>query len=193
MRTQYLARALLAAMLCTTAGTVLAQDAGNAQSSTPSVQSIIDQLKPSDDSVVDGVHTRSLRLGAAAGAVEAADAPTPAPAPASISMQIQFAFASDRIDGASATTMSNLAAALASDELKGRTFEIVGHTDGVGSADYNMRLSRMRAASVKNYLVSHGVSASRLQTQGKGETDLANPADPAAAENRRVVIVASGG
>jgi outer membrane protein OmpA-like peptidoglycan-associated protein len=191
MRTQYLARALLAAMLCTTAGTVLAQDAGNAQSSTPSVQSIIDQLKPSDDSVVDGVHTRSLRLGAAAGAVEAADAP--APAPASISMQIQFAFNSDRIDGASATTMGNLAAALASDELKGRTFEIVGHTDGVGSADYNMRLSKMRAASVKNYLVSHGVSASRLQTQGKGESDLANPADPAAGENRRVVIVASGG
>ncbi len=189
MRTQYLARALFAAMLCTTAGSVLAQDAGNAQSSTPSVQSIIDQLKPSDDSVVNGVHTRSLRLGAAAGAVEAAEAP----APASISMQIQFAFNSDRIDGASATTMGNLAAALASDELKGRTFEIVGHTDGVGSADYNMRLSKMRAASVKNYLVSHGVSASRLQTQGKGESDLANPADPTAGENRRVVIVASGG
>lgn len=188
MRTQYLARALFAAMLCTATGAVMAQDADNAQS-TPSVQSIIDQLKPADDSVVNGVQTRSLRLGAATGAVEAAEAP----APASISMQIQFAFNSDRIDGTSATTMGNLASALASDELKGRNFEIIGHTDGVGSADYNMRLSKMRAASVKNYLVSHGVGAGRLQTQGKGENDLANPADPAAGENRRVVIVATGG
>ena len=108
-------------------------------------------------------------------------------------MQIQFAFNSDRIDGASATTMNNLASALGSDELKGRSFQVIGHTDGVGSAGYNVRLSQMRAASVKRYLTEHGVTADRLSASGKGASELLNKADPTAAENRRVEIVASGG
>lgn len=159
-------------------------------SSAPSVESIVDQLKAKGDDAIDTGATRSLRLGGAAASGKVADAPA---APASISMQIQFAFNSDRIEGASATTMSNLAAALASDELKGRSFQIVGHTDGVGSAVYNMRLSQMRAASVKRFLTEHGVPTARLSATGKGASDLLNKADPAAGENRRVEIVASGG
>lgn len=191
MKTQNVARVVLVALLCASAGVAVAQRTGQTQTvkGDPSVQSIIDQLKPANDSANAGVHTRSLRIG---DAPEAAPAPTAAP-PASISMQIQFAFNSDRIDGKSETTMKNLATALASEQLKTRKFDIIGHTDGVGSADYNMRLSKMRAAAVKSYLVNHGVSGDRLETEGKGETDLANPANPAADENRRVVIVATGG
>ncbi|HEY0197061.1 MAG TPA: OmpA family protein [Rhodanobacter sp.] len=172
----------------------VAQDAGPKPQAAdaPSVKSIVDQLKvKDDDSVINTGATRSLRLGGAAAAGKVADAPSPPPA--SISMQIQFAFNSDRIEGASATTMGNLAMALSSDELKGRTFQVVGHTDGVGSAGYNMRLSQMRAASVKRFLVSHGVAADRLSASGKGASELLNKADPTAGENRRVEIVASGG
>jgi len=168
-----------------------AQEASTPTSSTqdnPSVQSIVDQLKVKDDGSIDTGTTRSLRLGGASATTRVAE-----PEPSSISMQIQFAFNSDRIEGASATTMSNLAMALASDELKGRSFQIVGHTDGVGAASYNMHLSQMRAASVKRYLVQHGVSADRLSASGKGANQLLNSADPTAAENRRVEIVASGG
>jgi len=193
---------LFAASLLLAATCAAAQDAAppsaKSPADTPSVKSIVDQLKVKDDdeSVNTGA-TRSLRLGGAAAAGKVADAPTAAPAaappPASISMQIQFAFNSDRIDGASATTMNNLASALGSDELKGRSFQVIGHTDGVGSAGYNVRLSQMRAASVKRYLTEHGVTADRLSASGKGASELLNKADPTAAENRRVEIVASGG
>lgn len=166
---------------------------GNFGSETPSVNQIIDQLKAGGgDDATAGVRTRALRPGASSQATAMPGA-APAPAaPAAISMQIQFAFGSDQIAESSRRSIDNLAAALASDELKGRMFTVAGHTDGVGSADYNMRLSQRRAASVKTYLVGHGVDAARLRTVGKGPTELLNPADPRAAENRRVEIIATG-
>ncbi|MBL8368840.1 MAG: OmpA family protein, partial [Candidatus Accumulibacter sp.] len=45
----------------------------------------------------------------------------------------------------------------------------VGHTDRLGSDAYNQKLSERRAASVKAYLVSKGVEANRVYTEGKGE------------------------
>lgn len=45
----------------------------------------------------------------------------------------------------------------------------VGHADRLGSDGYNMKLSVRRADSVKAYLVSKGVAASRVYTEGKGE------------------------
>ncbi len=49
--------------------------------------------------------------------------------------------------------------------------EIDGHTDSVGTAAYNMRLSEARAMSVKEYLVQHGISSKRLKTKGFGATE----------------------
>jgi OOP family OmpA-OmpF porin len=48
---------------------------------------------------------------------------------------------------------------------------IEGHTDSKGTDEYNQRLSERRAKSVKQYLVSRGVEASRLDTVGKGERE----------------------
>jgi outer membrane protein OmpA-like peptidoglycan-associated protein len=48
------------------------------------------------------------------------------------------------------------------------TILIAGHTDSIGGAEYNMRLSEQRAASVKQALISNGVAASRLQSVGHG-------------------------
>ena len=45
----------------------------------------------------------------------------------------------------------------------------VGHTDRIGSDDYNKTLSEKRAAAVKEYLVSRGLEANRIYAEGKGE------------------------
>jgi OOP family OmpA-OmpF porin len=48
--------------------------------------------------------------------------------------------------------------------------EIQGHTDNIGSEDYNMKLGEKRAQSVKDYLVARGISADRLTTRSFGES-----------------------
>ena len=50
----------------------------------------------------------------------------------------------------------------------GLRFEIQGHTDNVGSAAYNQKLSEKRAGAVKSYLLKHGVSKDRLTSKGFG-------------------------
>ena len=62
------------------------------------------------------------------------------------------------------------------------------HTDDIGDANYNMGLSKRRAASVKQQLLDLGVSASRIETIGYGETKPKVPNDTASnrAQNRRV-------
>ncbi len=68
---------------------------------------------------------------------------------------------------------------------------VEGHTDAVGSADYNVSLSERRALSVGEYLVKMGVEPSRLMLIGKGMAEplTQDPYDPA---NRRVQFVRVG-
>ena len=68
---------------------------------------------------------------------------------------------------------------------------VVGHTDNVGKASYNQGLSERRAASVKSYAVSQGLSANRIKTKGLGaqEPISSNETENGRAENRRVEIV----
>ena len=53
--------------------------------------------------------------------------------------------------------------------------QISGHTDSIGSDQYNQRLSERRAQAVKQYLVSKGIAASRLGTEGRGEREPIAP------------------
>lgn len=77
----------------------------------------------------------------------------------------------------------------------GRPVVIAGHTDAIGSDDYNMDLSAQRAAAVKAYLVESGVDADLIDTAGKGETEPVgdNETDEGRQANRRVVITGAGG
>jgi len=72
---------------------------------------------------------------------------------------------------------------------------IVGHTDSDGSDDYNIGLSKRRAESVRNYLVSQGIAASRLTIDWKGEREPVdtNATAEGKAQNRRVVITVTPG
>lgn len=181
-----------------------------AQVAAPSTEQMIQQLK--------APRTRSLRNltveavphapATTATVAEAVAAPAPDPSTAaasdvsvpavattapeprpSLSLNIQFDFDSSRIRTESLEPLANLAAALASPVLLESKFLIEGHTDAKGSAAYNRKLSDQRAAAVKALLVSKGIGADRLVSVGKGSSEPAKPAEPLAAENRRVKVV----
>jgi OOP family OmpA-OmpF porin len=65
---------------------------------------------------------------------------------------------------------------------------IVGHTDDIGTPEFNLDLSRRRAAAVKKYLVDKGIDESRITTDGKGATDpvVPNTSEANRAKNRRI-------
>lgn len=73
----------------------------------------------------------------------------------------------------------------------GRNVEIEGHTDNVGSNDYNQVLSQRRADSVKSYLVQQGIGGQRITVAGKGESQPVADNETASGrqQNRRVEVI----
>ena len=76
----------------------------------------------------------------------------------------------------------------------GLKLEIEGHTDSVGSDEYNQQLSENRAGAVRDYLLQQGIAINNLLTRGFGETmPVASNDTPAGRQqNRRVELVVSG-
>lgn len=102
---------------------------------------------------------------------------------------VLFAFNSAELRPGAKTTLNHLA-----DFLKhhpDHRVKIIGYTDSIGSFEYNMKLSRQRARSVKRALVQRGVSAARLVTIGRGETHpvATNETQAGRQRNRRVEFV----
>lgn len=89
-------------------------------------------------------------------------------------------------------TLARLARFL--EERDGEAITILGHTDSRGSEGYNEELSRRRAEAVKTALVDLGLSANRVQADGRGEAYPVATNDTAAGrqQNRRVEIIVGG-
>jgi outer membrane protein OmpA-like peptidoglycan-associated protein len=101
---------------------------------------------------------------------------------------ILFAFNSDVVQGAARQNLTSLANSLRN--YPETEVLIVGHTDNVGSAQYNQGLSERRANSARNFLVTQGVPTNRIRTMGMGLTEpvASNETEQGRALNRRVEV-----
>ncbi len=73
---------------------------------------------------------------------------------------------------------------------KSLVIEIAGHTDNVGKADENMKLSQDRSAAVRDYLIRKGIAAERVTAKGYGATQPVadNTNDKGRQQNRRTEV-----
>jgi OOP family OmpA-OmpF porin len=101
---------------------------------------------------------------------------------------VNFANDSAEIGANAATLLDETVTAL--QRCPSRRVQLDAYTDSNGSDAYNEKLSQRRADSVREYLVSHGVSASRIEARGHGESSpVADNSTPEGrAQNRRVEI-----
>jgi len=188
----------------------------------PSTDDLINQLKPVAGGPTRGIRIAGRPLATAtptatpepepiaqaAGHVAHPQTVTPQrtmaaitnPAPAAdpqgtASLTVQFENGSDRLTPEATKTLDTLGQALSNADLAKYKFRIVGHTDSVGSAAYNLALSQRRAAAVVEYLASRfNVDRARLVAEGKGQGEPLVPTPEGVAEprNRRVQVVNAG-
>lgn len=178
----------------------------------PSADQIINSLRPTGNLVAGG--TRGIRLAPTGDAVSPTPAVTqqprlassrPVAVPASaataepsgpaVNLTVNFATGSADLTPDAIRTLDELGRALSSKALAGYRFRIEGHTDTVGSQDYNHTLSEQRAAAVVEYVAKKfGVDPSKLQAVGMGEDGLLVQTPPQTPEprNRRVQVINLG-
>jgi len=118
----------------------------------------------------------------AAPAPVAALAPPPARKPVAEKLTLDadalFDFDKATLRPAGRDTLDGFISKLAN--ISPETIMAIGHADRIGTDRYNQRLSEQRVATVKAYMVSKGVEASRVFTEGKGETQPVTKAEDCA-------------
>jgi outer membrane protein OmpA-like peptidoglycan-associated protein len=72
--------------------------------------------------------------------------------------------------------------------------QVEGHTDSVGSDQYNQALSEQRAEAVRDYLIQQGIASNQIGARGLGKTEpiASNETPEGRQQNRRVELVLSG-
>ena len=154
---------------------------------------------------VAGCATQEEQKPAPAPAAAPAPAPAPKPAPVAapekpkpvaekitLAAEVLFDFDKSVVKPEGKAKLDDLAG-----KVRGINLEVViaiGHTDSIGTDEYNQKLSVRRAESVKAYLVSKGIEANRVYTEGKGEKQPVadNKTKEGRAKNRRVEIEVIG-
>jgi len=99
---------------------------------------------------------------------------------------LNFEFNKSTLDKDSKTYLNNVVTLL--NKVPSMKMKISGHTDNVGTDEYNMDLSKKRAAAVHDYLISKGISKERVSYEYFGATRplVPNDSDASRAKNRRV-------
>ena len=126
--------------------------------------------------------------------------PPPEPTPATIPpvtkqrivlRGVNFAFNSAEIEPAARPVLNQAAELLK--ENPGVDVRVEGHTDAIGSDEYNRELSVRRAEAVYRYLVNRGVDPERFTVEGFGKTRpiASNDTESGRAQNRRVELIPS--
>lgn len=175
--------------LLLSAGLILAAPAGAQSGSELSAEEL--------ESLFSTQKTRGLVIAPSAGAAAAASTGTAVETAATatdyvplakdeqVNIQVSFDFDSAALREDQKPKLATLCEVMKKVDVQ--MFRIVGHTDASGPADYNERLSLLRAEEVKRHLVTDcGLPESRLQAVGVGEQFPFNEAEPRADENRRV-------
>jgi outer membrane protein OmpA-like peptidoglycan-associated protein len=101
---------------------------------------------------------------------------------------LMYDFDSDVVRPEAKTNLRALAASL--EKYSGSELLILGHTDEVGTAEYNQLLSQRRANAAATFLISSGVNGARMDARGLGETEPvgSNDTDAGRQSNRRVEV-----
>jgi OOP family OmpA-OmpF porin len=109
----------------------------------------------------------------------------------SLGADANFDFDKAVLKPAGQAALDKFVADLAGAKVSG--ISVVGHTDYIGSTEYNQKLSDKRATAVADYLAGKGIPAAALQAVGKGESEATQGAGSAQrAADRRVDVTASG-
>jgi len=174
------ARSLLAVCVMIAALPAMGQEGPVLKEGQVDANALVDALAPKEP-----VRTRSIRIvrddvGSAA----------VSPKPAKVSLLITFDTNSANLTPSAKQSLAVVGQALGSDKLAAARFAIEGHADPRGVAAANLKLSQLRAESVRDYLADNAhIDRARLEAVGKGDSELMNKANPGAPENRRVTIV----
>jgi outer membrane protein OmpA-like peptidoglycan-associated protein len=107
--------------------------------------------------------------------------------PGSFDRTVNFAFNSAELTAEARKELDAVAESLKRPNVSKLDIAISGHTDAVGSPEYNQELSQRRAEAARQYLITqHGIDGKRLTAKGYGKTRLLLPNDPTNDLNRRV-------
>lgn len=148
-----------------------------------------DRLRRSiDGPITTEAVTRSLIVVTDAGDVGDPGDPG-APTELSLMLSIEFGFDSAQLTVRARRDLDAVAAALNHPQLAEAELTLEGHTDAVGDAGYNLRLSQRRAETAVAYLMQRGVAGHRLRAAGFGEYRLLPAFAPTDDRQRRVEIV----
>lgn len=122
-------------------------------------------------------------------------APAPAPQPVqetktfTLTSDVLFDFNKATLKPAGVTALSQLYNQIQTLEMNDKNIVVYGYTDRIGSDGYNLKLSQDRAKSVSNFLVSKGLSATRITAVGRGEADPVSPATCNSVKEKQKLIV----